>query len=305
MRAQIVPPSYYSKLSAWLRGHIIPASLIVLFCSVCPRARLALRADPAELIKAIPDTGTYLFPAQSLIQQGAFPNKRGEPEVGRMPGYPAFIAVILMLVGQDLRNALIVQAIVLSSGDLVLYLLARRILPPLMAFIGSLLAAFSPWGAFFAGVPLTKGLFLVVLILIFLVMKLIQEADNPAVGMPGAAFVGMLTGAAVLVRPLWPLVILIVGALFISYGPSRKGVWLLLIAMLVCAATPLWLWKARNWHQRQFDGLSDVPGVSAWKSLGSRVKAQVNGQDLFMVLRASDLEESSWGLSIQEADDER
>jgi hypothetical protein len=87
--------------------------------------------------------------------------------------------------------------------------------------------------------------------------------------------------------------------------PLEKGFGFWLIAMLVCAATPLWLWKARNWHQRQFDGLSDVSGVTAWQYLGSRVKAQVNGQDRFMVLRASDLEESSWGLSIQEADDER
>jgi len=303
----ISPPNSYGPFSTWLRSHGIAASLIVLFCAAYPRVYLAWRVDPSEVVKLIPDAGTYLFPAQSLVEQGAFLNKNGEPEVGRTPGYPAFLAIILFIVSRDLHKALIIQAIILSSEVLVLYLLARRILPSLTAFIGGLLAAFSPWGAMIASVPLTEGLFLLLLSLIFLGIKHLEELRNPVAVVLGGAWVGALTSAAVLVRPVWPLVLLVAGVLFIRCGVWRKRtlVSFTLTTMVICAVTPLVFWKKRNWQERHFDGLSDVSGVAAWEYLASRVRAEVNDQDRFEVLKATELEESSWGLSIQEADNER
>ena len=206
---------------------------------------------------------TYIRPAQSLIRQQAF-LQDGEPEVTRTPGYPVFLASIMLLVSEDLatqefnaftlenftdrinaslRPVLIVQAFILSLEVVVLYWLARRILPPVTAFIAGLLAAFSPWGAVLAGLPMTEGLFLLLLALIFFTMKLTAEADNQTAVAVGGACTGLLTAAAVLVRPMWPLVLLIGGAFFILYGPKRKGVWLLLSTTLVFAVTPFFFGK--------------------------------------------------------------
>ena len=292
------------SLAEWLNTHVLLASALVLLCSTTPRVFLIWRADPIHLTKSIPDVPTYLTPAQSLIEQWAFLDGNGRPEVTRTPGYPAFIGFIMALAGGNLRTALVIQAIVLSGGVLVLYWLARRILPPLMAFIGGLLAAFSPWGAVLAGLPLSDGTFLLLLVLIFFVMKLIEDARNLSAVVFNGACLGLLTGAAILVRPIWPLIILVVGALFVRFGPKRKGVWLLLTVTLLCAATPVFLWQERNRREADFNGLSDITGKTVWRYLAAQVRAQVDGQDRFELTRAAMLDDSNWGLPVQDADDE-
>jgi 4-amino-4-deoxy-L-arabinose transferase-like glycosyltransferase len=269
-----------SNFSAWLRDHVIVASLIVMLCSLFPRVLIAWRADPADLVKKIYlDAGTYLAPARSLIKQGAFLNSAGQPNVHRTPGYPTFLAGVMSVVGGDLHRVLIFQALILSGQVLALYWLARRLLPPAMAFVGGILAAFSPWGAVLAAIPMTEGLFLLSLTLLFLAIKLTETSRSPAMIILGGSCVGLLTAAAVLVRPIWPLVILIAGALVLRYGPTRKGVWLLLAVMLACSVTPLVLWKERNRREGQFNGLSDITGQNVWAYLAWRVKAQATGRD--------------------------
>src|SRR5438132_7403522 len=236
----------YSNLSRQLRSHAIAASLIVLCCSTSVRLFLAWRADPVEMVNgAIPDSTTYLTPAHNLLEKGAFLVAIGRPEIARTPGYPAFLAGIMFFARNDLRAILIIQAATLSFGVVILYWFARRILPPLMAFTGALIAAFSPWGAVLAGIPTSDGLFLLLLILIFFVMKLTEDGHASRL-LIGGVFTGLLTGAAVLVRPLWPLCILVPGALLYLHGPRRKGVWLLLIVTLALAVLPVELWRERN-----------------------------------------------------------
>ncbi len=267
----------YGDVSAWFRCNLVAASLIIFFASTAPRLFLTWRTDPADVV--VSDAVTYFRPAQSLIRQQAFLGKNGEPEVTRTPGYPAFLASIMILVGEDLHRVLMVQGFILSTQVVLLYWLARRLLPPVTAFIAGLVAALSPWGAVHAGLPLTEGLFLFLLVLIFFAMKLTAEADNLIAVWVGGICTGLLTAAAVLVRPIWPLLLLIGGTLLVLYGPQRKGVWLLLSTTLVFAATPVFLWKARNQQVGQFNGLSDISGQCAWQYLASRVTARINKEE--------------------------
>lgn len=136
-------------LSVWLRDHVYLASVIVLIASMVPRLFLTLSTDPEKL--RFPDSGTYFSNAYSLLERGAVLNRKQEPEVSRTPGYPVFLLAIMVatgkrLTGEDLRTVLVLQTVITSWSVVFLYWLARRIVPPVMAFTGALLAAFFSLG---------------------------------------------------------------------------------------------------------------------------------------------------------------
>jgi len=295
-----------ANLSVWLTRHAIAASLIVFFCSAGPRVFFTWRTDFDATVKThgYSDGKEYLSLAQQLIERGAFVDRFGTPYIHRPPGYPAFLAAMLILAGQNLHRALMIQAVILSCAVLVLYWLAARILPPVIAFTGSLLFAFSPWSIPFAGLPLSDGLFVALLALIFFTIKVAEDSHHQARAILWGALTGLLTGFAVLVRPVEALSVLIAGTLFFRYGPRRKGVWLVLAAMLACSFAPVYVWKERNRREVPFDGISDSAGVNAWLMLAARVTAQVEGQDKWVVHDAFDRESVSWGLSAQGTSDE-
>lgn len=300
-------------LSTWLQDHIYLTTVIVLITSLVPRLFLTMSADLEEL--KTPDSTTYFTPAVNLLKHGAFLNGKQEPEVSRTPGYPVFLLAIMVVTGEnldgeDLRTVLVVQTVIVSWSVVLLYWLALQILPPVVAFTGALLAAFSPWGAVHAGFAMTEGLYLLILALLFLVMYLaVEHTAKLSAVFIGGAFVGLLTGAAVLVRPLWPLVPIVAIALFLLCGDKRQKAWILVAVMLVCAASPLYLWKARNLREAQFDGLSLKPGENALIYFASSVKAQLKGAkgDRYAMREAAREEERQWkpGLTIQEINNER
>jgi len=302
------------KISTWLRDHVYLATVIILIASLVPRLFLTLSADPEDLIH--PDSGSYFTNAVYLLERGAVLNSKQMPEVFRTPGYPVFLSAIMVATGknvdkkEDRRLVLVVQTMITSWSVVFLYWLARRILPPLMAFTGALLAAFSPWSAVTAGFALTEGVYLLNLALLFFAMYLVVEhaAKLPAI-LVGGGVIGLLTSAAVFVRPIWPLVLLVAIALFLLCGDNRKKAWILVAVMLVCSASPLFLWKTRNLREAQFDGLSTVPGVNAYQYFSARVKSQLQGADgdRWVMLQTAREEERQWshGLSVQEVNDER
>lgn len=300
-------PVQLHRLSYWLKDHLLLASLIVFICSLIPRMLFTLHTDPQNLI--FPDSPTYFSPAQKLLESGSFYKSSNRPEISRTPAYPAFLATLMAVVGKDLRILLLTQTVVLSSSVLVLYLFARRILPPVMAFAGALLAAFSPWGVVKAGFLLTEGFYVLVLALLFYLMSLFGEGITKCSAAFLGGCIGLMTSIAVLVRPAWPLVPLVGLALLFLYGDKRLKSWVLIVAMLVFAVTPLYLWKARNFREAQFDGLSDTAGIAAYEYFTSAVKAQIKGRGVednrWTLLDLARAEESHWGLSVQESNDER
>lgn len=295
-----------ASLPAWLGTHALVASLIVLFCSASVRLFMSARADPDELVILYSDAPNYLVPAHSLLEQRAFLDNRGEPMFHRTPGYPVFLAGIMLVSGPRLRTVLVIQTVILSFEPLIIYWLARRTLPLAMAFPSGLLAAISPWGAVLAGVPMTEGLFLFLITAVFLLIKITVDS-NGSKALWGAACVGCLTGGAVLVRPIWPLIVAIPIALAFWAGLRRQGVWLLVAVSLACAVVPVALWRERNQKVAHYNGLSDVSGQDAWEYLGARVRAEVSGQDRYAVSAQASQEESTWGLPFwtQEFDNER
>jgi 4-amino-4-deoxy-L-arabinose transferase-like glycosyltransferase len=302
----VVEEPAITPFSARLRAQALVASLIVLFCSGSVRLFVNLRSDPNELVVRYSDAPTYLGPATSLIEQGALLDSNGKPMIHRTPGYPIFLAGTILLTGRNLRTVLIAQTIILSFGPVILYWLARRVLPPETAIIAGLIAAFSPWGAVLAGLPMSDGLFLLLITVLFWLMKITADSEGSRT-LVGAAGVGWLTGVAVLVRPIWPLVILAPVALCFGFGLKRQGAWFVLAISTVCAVAPVALWRVRNQTEAHFNGMSDIPGQTAWQYLAARVRAGVEGQDRQAMSTLASQEEDAWGFQpwSQELDNER
>jgi hypothetical protein len=293
----------HSLMSAWIQRHVVLSAVLILACSASVRIGFAVRIDPGQAMFEYDysDGPTYVVPAENLLEKREFLNSYNRPEVDRTPGYPAFLAVLLHFTNRDLHLALIAQAAILSLGVPILYLLAQKILPAREAFTGCLIAAFSPWGAVLAGIPMSDGLFVLLLTSIFLALKLIEESASNRGIFFGAALVGLLTAWAILVRPLSPFLLLVGGALLLIRGGWRKRI-IALTVMLVFSLPPLFFWVHRNTREANFPSLSTVSGKTAWFYLAQRVKAQANGLDRYAVSREATKKRINFRLYPKEAD---
>lgn len=310
MRIYVTESEHLNKLfvdfSCWLKNHPVLASVIILSCALSLRMIFVYRAAPSQLL--FPDSGTYLDPALSLRESGSFLNKYQTPEVTRTPGYPLFLAALMTWFGTELRTVLFVQAVIVSASVVVIYCLARHVLPPMMAFTGGLLAGLSPWASARAGFLLSDGVFLLVLSVLFLAMYfVIRYLRSVGLLLAGGVVLGLLTAGVIFVRPVFPLIVMVAGVMFLLHPGKKWHVWLLVASMLVSALVPMHLWKMRNFHEAQFNGFSDVSGKAAWQWLASSVKGQVAGPggDRWMMLKAAELDETRWKLSLEQADAER
>lgn len=291
--------------SLWLRRHRLIACLIVVLCALSFRLLISLRSDQTAVMKENADASTYFLPAFTLLDRGAFLDVFGRPEITRTPGYPGFLAGLMQFLGREPRPVLIAQTVIVSFQVLALYVLALRVMEPLSAFVAGIIAAFSPWGAVLAGFPMSDGLFLLLLTLVFLVMRKTIDASTRVFNWLGAVIIGLLVACAILVRPFWPLVVLVGAMMIFLYGYKRATAWGLTLVMLLVATAPVYLWKKRNQQASQFNGLSDIAGQCAWQFLAQRVMAQVTAQDKWVLKNKAVAEENSWKLPIEKADRER
>ena len=220
----------------------------------------------------------------------------------RMPGYPAFLAIVYAFAGQTgeaaRRAVLLVQAFVdLSTCLLVgalaalLALLWNQKAVSGRAFLAGLwLAALCPFTANYAAVPLTEvwAIFLTALSLLFLVLVIANAAGVLSLGrwsLTGrkywlaAAFAGFTVGIGTLFRPEAPLLLiaafLILAAVLLRRGDSKR--FLRTVALMsFAAALPLIPWTIRNavtLHEFQpltpkdatLPGELDPKGFMAWE----------------------------------------
>jgi hypothetical protein len=190
----------------------------------------------------------------------------------RMPGYPAFLAVIYTIsghTGEAARRAVMLTQVVVDLGSCVLV----GCLASLLAFlcnkeadrrraflVGLWLAALCPLMANYVAVPLTEtwAIFFTTLSTLFLVMVLaaasgISSYDpletNPRHLWPAAALAGSVVGLGTLFRPETPI-ILIVAIVVLAVVLMRRGelARLVLTVIVLCfsAALPLVPWIIRN-----------------------------------------------------------
>ena len=111
---------------------------------------------------------------------------------------------------------------------------------------------------------MSDGPFLALLILIFYSMRLTVGSREIFPLACGSIWIGLLTGIAVLVRPLWMLIPLITIASGYLYRRNRKRVWCLVVLVVTFASIPPLVWMQRNTRESTYPGLSDVSGMAVW-----------------------------------------
>ena len=223
------------------------------------------------------DTALYEQIATNWLQHRVFAMNVHDqvlPVDMRMPGYPAFLALIYAMTGRVGEAArlwvMLAQIVVdlltclvtawLSS---VLVLIASDHRSSDRVFIAALwLAALCPFTANYVAVPLTEvfATFFTTAALLPLSV-LIARAQNRAWRWPEkrwplsrgywqlAAWAGLLTGLCTLFRPEAPLLLLaawvVLGAILVSQGESLR--WLKTMALMAAlCAVPLLPWTIRN-----------------------------------------------------------
>ncbi|HXW93835.1 MAG TPA: glycosyltransferase family 39 protein [Terriglobales bacterium] len=211
------------------------------------------------------DSLVYGDIAKNWLQHGIYGLSgpaRISPTDMRLPGYPAFLALVFSVFGTEhYRAVLLVQMVVDLASCFVIADLARRLLSPRAAQAAFLLSALCPFLANYAAAALTETgeVFFTVLALDFAI-----RGCEDARGLPWLAC-GLACGGAMLFRPdgaLLPLALeLYLGALIagrllgrIPANSRAYEVESLLRAGLVlglAALLPLVPWTVRNWHTLQ------------------------------------------------------
>ncbi len=183
----------------------------------------------------------------------------------RMPGYPAFLAVIYEIFGRSAKAVMLVQALIDLSTCVLTGLVAARLAPAgkqkLAAYAALWMAALCPFTANYTAVLLTETLATFLTTLAVLVFVIIFQRTSSAVphsildrsellSQAGWWLLGgLLVGVGTLVRPETPLLLLAVG-LLLAFRWRRPADWSRLILAVswlsVGLLLPLVPWAARN-----------------------------------------------------------
>jgi 4-amino-4-deoxy-L-arabinose transferase-like glycosyltransferase len=213
----------------------------------------------------VDDSRLYANIAENWLQHGIYGVTDSGvimPTLSRLPGYPAFIAVIFAIFGIDnFRAVLLVQVIFDLCTCFLIADLARRLFSARVAQAAFLLAGLCPFLANYAASALTETLeiFFTTLAFDFVLCGLgVGEPDRRGRG-SAWLWCGLAVGAGILLRPDGGILLLAIGAyLFLLLLRSLRSQTIahlsphtiLLAGVLVAfgAILPLIPWTLRNLH---------------------------------------------------------
>ena len=261
---------------------------ILLACVVGRGVYVVHLAHTHGLETTVGDTPTYLGPARQLLEHGRFDSESppGQPEFLRTPGYPAFIAAVYRVFGENDNTAVLLVQVVLSALTVLLaYLLAARMWSEKIGVLAALLVALDPLQNTSASALLTESLGALLLLAVAAIGFVAFSHDRPRLRL--WAGLGLAIAVATLVRPVtYYLPLLVVVLLLVRYA-RRRDRWLDLTKILAVFLVPLVVvlggWQLRN-HER----------VDSWRISGIEAKNLYTFRAAGVVARES-------GISLEEA----
>jgi 4-amino-4-deoxy-L-arabinose transferase-like glycosyltransferase len=218
----------------------------------------------------VDDSRLYANIAENWLQHGVYGVTNSGvimPTLSRLPGYPAFLALIFALFGagklggDNFRAVLLVQVLFDLATCFLIADLARRLLSSRASRVAFLLAALCPFLANYAATALTETLeiFFTALALDLAICALDVGASGFHRRNKWAAWLGcgLSVGAAILLRPDGGILLIAILAYLLwtfmrslRPGPSASPHTIIVAAVLVAAGAtvPLVPWTLRNLH---------------------------------------------------------
>jgi hypothetical protein len=205
------------------------------------------------------DAFVYGDIAKNWLAHGVFGLSAGQgvhPTLIRLPGYPAFLALVFALFGREHYTAvMIVQALIDTNTCLVIAALALQLMNARAAKAAYLLAALCPFTANYAASPLTEVLAVCCAAhsLYYGVrgIKAFARESRAAWRLLPWFVAGLWTATGILIRPDGGLMLaaLALGILALLFrAPDKKGVLLAGVILLATGLAPLIPWTVRNWR---------------------------------------------------------
>jgi len=197
------------------------------------------------------DSFIYGDIAKNWLQHGAFAMTEDGvpvPTCIRLPGYPAFVAIIWKLVGLDHYRAVMVVQMCFDVGTCFLVAgLARLVLWERAAMGTFLLYALNPFTANYAATPLTEvlAIFFTTLALLFAVEALAEDRQRWWI------FCGLALAAGILLRPDAGILLVGIGGYLLIQlfrRPDKRRVIAAGIMLAAVSLAPLIPWTLRNWR---------------------------------------------------------
>jgi 4-amino-4-deoxy-L-arabinose transferase-like glycosyltransferase len=209
-----------------------------------------------------PDSGGYHQLATNLLQFRRFgsPTETGEwsPDVNRMPGYPAFLAIVYGVFGPSVEAAILVQALLSTLAVALAYRLGNIWGGPLVGVLVATLASVDVGSVIYANQLMTETLFNCVFLAGMVTWSAMVKEGRWQYGLLG----GLLLGLGTLVRPVLLYWSVVAGMLPLLYhGSLRQRVQRVLAIVLVFALVVA-PWMVRNHAVTGRTELSTIQGFN-------------------------------------------
>ncbi|HYN14342.1 MAG TPA: glycosyltransferase family 39 protein [Terriglobales bacterium] len=189
--------------------------------------------------------------AKNWLQHGVFAMTEDGlpvPTCIRLPGYPAFVALIWKFAGLEHYQAVMVLQMFFDVGTCYLVAaLARLVLWERAAMAAFLLYALNPFTANYVATPLTETLavFFTALALLFAVEGLTEDSLRWWI------FCGLAIAAGILLRPDAGILLAAIGGYLLIQlfrRPDKRRVISAGVLVAVVSLAPLVPWTLRNWR---------------------------------------------------------
>lgn len=199
---------------------VLAALLRIGFVFAFPRPLVSDEIDFDRLGRTLEQTGAY--------------TSSGQPTAYRVIGYPAVIAGVYRLFGENPQAVKIFQAILDSTTAVMLLFLVESV-PPFQALCSAGLWACFPAAIIFASQLFSETLFTFLLVAAFLL--LCRGREDPV----GVLLTGLLLGCLVLIKPVaLPIALLAPFAV----RNLRKAAWT--AGVIAISLIPVSVWVVRN-----------------------------------------------------------
>lgn len=201
----------------------------------------------AQGIERLPDSDLYEAYARCIYSGGEY--EVGDNHALRMPGYPAFLAVVWRVMGgESLRAVLYAQAILGTLTAWIVYRLARSFetsgAPRGTAWIAAAITLLEPYALILGSLELSETLFTT----LFAGCIGLAKSTHQKRSALRATLLGFLIAAAVYVRPSAILLGPITAALYLMFAKDRMPAlrWVAMAAIVgAIILAPWWVRNAR------------------------------------------------------------